>query len=151
MRLRPAMSSAAAAEVPGGAPRRSRAAPCDHAPVPSDFLPPDPYADAPQERPAFAPPDAPSGAAGAGSAEANRAVLALAAGAAALGLLAFTAGMLFFVTLPASIAGWVLGNQAKRTGTHADQAHVAVIMGVVGTIAGVVATIVWVLIWTDPS
>jgi hypothetical protein len=123
--------------------------------VPSEFLPPDPYADAPQEgpalapqeRPAFAPPDA----AVPPASDSNRAIMALAAGVAALGLLAFTAGMLFFVTLPASIAGWVLGNQAKRAGTRVDQANVAVIMGVVGTIAGVVATIVWVLIWTDPS
>jgi hypothetical protein len=116
--------------------------------VPSDFLPPDPYADTQQERPAFAPPGAPQAA---GKAESNRASVALAAGAAALGLLAFTAGMLFFVTLPASIVGWVLGNKAKRAGIRVDQATVAVIMGVVGTIAGVVATIVWVLIWTDTS
>jgi hypothetical protein len=115
--------------------------PCDHAPVPSDFLPPDPYADSQQE--GFLPPDAP-----APQAAGNRAVVALAAGAAALGLLAFTAGMLFFVTLPASIAGWVLGNKAKQAGARADQATVAVIMGIVGTIGGVIATIVWVLIWT---
>jgi hypothetical protein len=116
--------------------------------VPSDFLPPDPYADAQQERPAFAPPGLSHQA---GNAESNRAVVALAAGAAALGLLAFTAGMLFFVTLPASIAGWVLGKRARRAGTRVDQANVAVIMGVVGTIAGVAATIVWVLIWIDTS
>jgi hypothetical protein len=112
--------------------------------VPSDFLPPDPYADAQQEgRPVFAPPGAPAPAP-----EGRRAVVALAAGAAGLGLLVFTAGMLFFVTLPASIVGWVLGNKAKQVGTRADHANVAVIMGVVGTIAGVIATIVWVLIWT---
>jgi hypothetical protein len=110
--------------------------PCDHARVPTDFLPPDPHAETPQPTP------------GGGS---NRAVIALAAGVAALGLLAFTGGMLFFVTLPASIAGWVLGNQAKQAGTRVDQANVAVIMGIVGTIAGVVATIVWVLIWTRTS
>jgi hypothetical protein len=118
--------------------------------VPSDFLPPDPYADAQHERPAFAPPQ-PHGAAASPATDSNRAVMALAAGAAALGLLAFTAGMLFFVTLPASIVGWVLGNRAKRAGTRVDQANVAVIMGVVGTIAGVVATIVWVLIWTKTA
>jgi hypothetical protein len=118
--------------------------PCHHAPVPSDFLPPDPYADSQPE--GFLPPDAPAPRAGG-----NRAVLALAAGAAALGLLAFTAGMLFFVTLPASIVGWVLGNKAKQVGAHTDQANVAVIIGIVGTIAGVIATIVWVLIWTRTS
>jgi hypothetical protein len=121
--------------------------------VPSDFLPPDPYADVERdgERTRFAPPDAQAAAAARGGSQSNRAVVALAAGAAALGLLAFTAGMLFFVTLPASIAGWVLGTRARRAGTRVDQANVAVIMGVVGTIAGVVATIVWVLIWTDTS
>jgi hypothetical protein len=104
--------------------------------VPSDFLPPDPYAETRQPTP---------------GGDGNRAVIALAAGVAALGLLAFTAGMLFFVTLPASIAGWVLGNRAKQAGTRVDQANVAVIMGIVGTIAGVVATIVWVLVWTRTS
>jgi hypothetical protein len=114
-------------------------------PVPSDFLPPDPYADAQQEgRPVFAPPGAPVP-----EPEGRPAVVALATGAAALGLLVFTAGVLFFVTLPASIAGWVLGNKAKQVGARPDQANVAVIMGVVGTIGGVIATIVWVLIWTD--
>ena len=104
--------------------------------MPSDFLPPDPYAERQQPTP---------------GGDGNRAVIALAAGAAALGLLAFTAGMLFFVTLPASIAGWVLGSQAKQAGARVDQANVAVIMGIVGTIAGVVATIVWILIWTRTS
>jgi hypothetical protein len=131
--------------------RRGGGGPCHHAPVPSDFLPPDPYADAPEERPAFAPPEATSSAAGASAGAGNRAVLALAAGAAALGLLAFTAGMLFFITLPASIVGWVLGNKAKQVGAHTDQANVAVIMGIVGTIAGLIATIVWVLIWIRTS
>jgi hypothetical protein len=112
--------------------------------VPSDFLPPDPYADAQQEgRPVFGPPGGT-----APEPDARRAVVALAAGAAALGLLVFTAGVLFFVTLPASIVGWVLGNKAKQLGARRDQANVAVIMGVVGTIGGVIATIVWILIWT---
>jgi hypothetical protein len=116
--------------------------------VPSDFLPPDPYAHAPRESgaPAFVPPNAPAGAPAA-KRESNRAVGALAAGAAAIGLLVFTAGMLFFVTLPASIAGWVLGNQAKQAGARVDQANVAVIIGIVGTVAGVIAAIVWILVW----
>jgi uncharacterized membrane protein len=122
--------------------------------VPSDFLPPDPYADAPQDagRVVFVPPT-PSPTAPpsrpAPKPESNRAVAALAAGAAALGLLVFTAGVLFFVTLPASIAGWVLGNQAKQAGVHTDQANVAVIIGIVGTVSGVVAAVVWILIWTE--
>jgi hypothetical protein len=130
---------------PGGfAAGAGRAAGCDHARVPSDFLPPDPYADGQTEGGSgFAPPGAP-----APQPEGRSAVVALAAGAAGLGLLVFTAGMLFFVTLPASIVGWVLGNKAKQVGTRTDHANVAVIMGVVGTIAGVIATIVWVLIWT---
>ena len=127
--------------------RHGDGGPCDHARVPSDFLPPDPYADAqPEGGSGFAPPNAP-----APQPQGRGAVVALAAGAAALGLLVFTAGMLFFITLPASIVGWVLGNRAKQIGGRADQANVAVIMGVVGTIAGVIATIVWVLIWTNTS
>jgi hypothetical protein len=118
--------------------------------VPSDFLPPDPYADAPQDagRPVFVPPTGPpSGPAP--KRDSNGAVAALAAGAAALGLLVFTAGVLFFVTLPASIAGWVLGSRAKQAGVHTDQANVAVIIGIVGTVSGVVAAVVWILIWTE--
>jgi uncharacterized membrane protein len=118
--------------------------------VPSDFLPPDPHADAPQDagRVVFVPPTAPPSRP-APKRESNRAVTALAAGAAALGLLVFTAGVLFFVTLPASIAGWVLGNQAKHAGVRTDQANVAVIIGIVGTVSGVVAAVVWILIWTE--
>jgi hypothetical protein len=123
------------------------AGPCDHALVPSDFLPPDPYADAPQDagRPVFVPPNAPAGGREARRAS-NPAVGALAAGAAALGLLAITSGVLFFVTLPAAIAGWVLGQRAKADG-GSDQGNVAVIMGIVGTIFSVVAAVVWILIW----
>ena len=122
--------------------------------MPSDFLPPDPYADLPGTHrpggpPVFAPPDAARPAAAKG--HNNRAVVALALGSAGLGVLFFTAGALFVLTLPASIVGWVLGNKAKQVGARADQANVAVIMGVVGTIAGVIATIVWVLIWTKTA
>jgi hypothetical protein len=120
--------------------------------VPSDFLPPDPYADAPPDsgHPVFVPPNAaPRG--DPPERERNRAVGALAAGAAALGLLAFTAGMLFFVTLPASIAGWVLGSQARQAGVHTEQATVAVIIGIVGTVFGAIAAVVWILIWIDPG
>jgi hypothetical protein len=99
--------------------------------VPSDFLPPDPYAEGPTPK-----------------REGKPAVLALAAGAAALGLLALTTGALFFVTVPASIAAWVLGRRAKRMQGGSDQGNVAVIMGIVGTILGVAAGAVWIVIWT---
>jgi hypothetical protein len=116
--------------------------------VTSDFLPPDPHADAPQDvgRPVFAPPNARPGTTGA-KPESNRAVGALAAGAAALGLLAITSGVLFFVTLPASIAGWLLGRRAKLADGGSDQGNVAVIMGIVGTIFSLIAAAVWILIW----
>jgi hypothetical protein len=111
--------------------RDGRAGPCHHAPVPSEFLPPDPYADARGPR--------------RGS---NPAVLALAAGAAALGLLTLSTGALFFVTLPASVAAWVLGQRARRMEGGSDQGNVAVIMGVVGTVAGLAAAVLWIAIWT---
>ena len=91
--------------------------------VPSEFLPPDPYADAPTapqpaSRPAFLPPDG-SGAAGA-QPQNTKAVWALIFGSGSLGLLVFSAGLLFFLTLPASIVGWVLGNRAKRGSNGRD-------------------------------
>jgi len=114
--------------------------------VPSDFLPPDPYADAPQSGPpGFVPPNAPPTPA---RRDSNRAVVALGTGAASLGLLVFTAGMLFVVTLPASIVGWVLGKRAKQADPTSEQANVAVIMGIVGTILSAIATAVWIAIWT---
>jgi hypothetical protein len=102
--------------------------------VPSDFLPPDPYADAP----AAAPPERGR----------NPAVLALAAGAGALGLLVISTGALFVVTLPASIVAWVLGRRAKRLEGGSDQGNVAVIMGIVGAVLGAGAGVFWVAIWT---
>jgi len=120
--------------------------------VPTDFLPPDPHADAPQEpgRPVFVPPSAPADGPQP-KRESNRAVAALATGAAGLGLLVFSAGMLFIVTLPASIAGWVLGNRAKAADAGSDQANVAVIIGIVGTLFGVIAAIVWIVIVAEPE
>jgi hypothetical protein len=126
--------------------------PCDHARVPSEFLPPDPYADAPQDagRPVFVPPNAPAGGREARRGS-NPAVGALGAGAAALGLLAITSGALFFVTLPAAIAGWVLGRRAKLAEGGSDQGNVAVIIGIVGTVFGVIAAIVWIVIVAEPE
>jgi uncharacterized membrane protein len=132
--------------------------------VPSEFLPPDPYADAPglhrpgarrlTPQPVFVPPNAQLPAAAKG--QNNRAVSALALGSAGLGVLFFSAGVLFLLTLPASIAGWILGQQAKRRDVGREQADVAVIIGIVGTVLGVVAAVVWILIiaftdWTTSN
>ena len=118
--------------------------------VPSEFLPPDPYADAPAarqpaSRPAFLPPDG-SGAAGAATAQPqnNKAVWALIFGSGSLGLLVFSAGLLFFLTLPASIVGWVLGSKARHGSNGRDQANVAVIIAIIGLILSVIAAGIWI-------
>jgi hypothetical protein len=118
--------------------------------VPPDFLPPDPNAEqapAPQPaaRPVFLPPNAPIPPP-AGKRQNGRATAALGFGAGGLGLLFFSAGTLFFLTLPASIAGWVLGQQAKRRELGRDQANLAVIIGIVGVVLGVIAGVVWILL-----
>jgi hypothetical protein len=132
--------------------------------VPSQFLPPDPHADVPganrpgahrpSPQPVFVPPNAQVPVAAKG--QNNRAVAALALGSAGLGVLFFSAGALFLLTLPASIAGWVLGRQAKERPTGRDQANVAVIIGIVGTALGVIAAVAWILIisltdWTTTT
>jgi hypothetical protein len=118
--------------------------------VPPDFLPPDPHAEhdpAPQPaaRPVFLPPNAtlppPPG-----QRENGRATTALGLGAGGLGLLVFSVGALFFLTIPASIAGWILGVQAKRRPVGRDQANIAVIIGIVGVILGVIAGVVWIVL-----
>jgi len=118
--------------------------------VPSEFLPPDPYADAPPapqpaSRAVYLPPNATLPPAP-GQRENRRATTGLAFGAAGLGVLFFSAGALFFLTLPASIAGWILGQQAKRGEDGHDQAKLAVTLGIVGVAFGVVAGVVWVLL-----
>jgi hypothetical protein len=117
--------------------------------VPSEFLPPDPYADLPgaQRRsgePAFVPPHAPLPVTDHN--QSGRPVAALALGSAGLGVLVFTAGALFLLTLPASVAGWILGRQAKGHETASDQANLAVTIGIVGTVLGVIAAVVWIVI-----
>jgi hypothetical protein len=117
--------------------------------VPPEFLPPDPYAEAPPapqpaSRLVFLPPN-PTLPASA-QAQNNRAVVAMIFGSGSLGLLVFSAGLLFFLTLPASIAGWILGNRAKRLETGRDQANVAVILGIVGVVLSVIAAVVWILL-----
>ena len=85
--------------------------------VQPEFLPPDPHAEAPPpaqpaSRPVFLPPNATQPAPA--EAQNNRAVASLIFGSGSLGLLFFSAGVLFFLTLPASIVAWILGNRAKR-------------------------------------
>jgi hypothetical protein len=118
--------------------------------VQPEFLPPDPHAEAPPapqpgSRPVFLPP----GAAGAAAAQPqnNKAVWALIFGSGSLGLLVFSAGLLFFLTLPASIVGWVLGSRAKRTTNGRDQANVAVIIAIVGLVLSVIAAGIWIALF----
>jgi hypothetical protein len=118
--------------------------------VQSEFLPPDPYAEAPPAprpaaRPVFLPPDA--AGAGAAQPQGNKAVWALIFGSGSLGLLVFSAGLLFFLTLPGSIVGWVLGNRAKRTSNGRDQANVAVIIAIVGLVLSVIAAGIWIALF----
>jgi hypothetical protein len=117
--------------------------------VQPEFLPPDPHAEAPptpqpMSRPVFLPPNATTGAPA--EAQNNKAVWALIFGSGSLGLLVFSAGLLFFLTLPASIAGWILGTRAKRMETGRDQANVAVIIAIVGVVLSVIAGAVWILL-----
>jgi hypothetical protein len=117
--------------------------------VTEQFLPPDPDAEAqppplPAARPAFLPPTTPPPAPA--QRKDNRSTLALGLGAGALGVLFFTAGMLFFLTLPASIVAWTLGNRAKGAPAGGDQANLAVIIGIVGVVFGAIAGVVWILL-----
>jgi hypothetical protein len=117
--------------------------------VQPEFLPPDPHAQAPPApplaaRPAFLPPNATHPAPA--QAQNNRAVASLIFGSGSLGLLFFSAGLLFFLTLPGSIAAWILGSRAKRLGTERDQANVAVIIAIAGVVLGVIAGVVWIVL-----
>ena len=114
-----------------------------------EFLPPDPYAPAPPApqpaaRPVFLPPNATHSAPA--QAQDNRAVASLIVGSGSLGLLFFSAGLLFFLTLPGSVVAWILGNRAKRLATGHDQANVAVIIAIVGVVLSVIAGVVWILL-----
>jgi hypothetical protein len=117
--------------------------------VQPEFLPPDPHAPAPPapqpaSRPTFLPPNA--GQSAPAQPQNNRAVASLIFGSGSLGLLFFSAGLLFFLTLPASIVAWVLGRRAKRLDTGRDQANVAVIIAIAGVVLGVIAGIVWIVL-----
>jgi hypothetical protein len=118
--------------------------------VAPEFLPPDPYAETqpapqPAAHPHFLPPNTPLPPVS-GQRQNGRATAALALGAGGLGLLFFSAGMLFFLTIPASLAGWILGTQAKRRELGRDQANVAVVIGIVGVVLGVIAAVVWIVL-----
>ena len=117
--------------------------------VQPEFLPPDPHAPAPPaplpaSRPPFLPPNADQPVPA--QPQNNRAVVSLIFGSGSLGLLFFSAGLLFFLTLPASIVAWVLGRRAKRLETGRDQANVAVIIAIAGVVLGVIAGIVWIVL-----
>ena len=117
--------------------------------VQPEFLPPDPHAEAPPApqpaaRPVFLPPSAALPAPSQG--QNNRAVAALIFGSGSLGLLVFSAGLLFFLTLPGSIAGWILGHRAKGMETGRDQADVAVVIAIVGVVLSVIAAAVWIVL-----
>jgi hypothetical protein len=117
--------------------------------VQPEFLPPDPHAEAspapqPVSRPVFLPPNATHPAPA--QAQNNRAVASLIFGSGSLGLLVFSAGLLFFLTLPGSIAAWILAKRAKRVDTARDQANVAVIIAIAGVVLGVIAGIVWIVL-----
>ena len=86
----------------------------------------------------------PAGAAATAEPQNSKAVWALIFGSGSLGLLVFSAGLLFFLTLPASIVGWVLGNKARRGSNGRDQANVAVIIAIVGLILSVIAAGIWI-------
>jgi hypothetical protein len=118
--------------------------------VQSEFLPPDPHAEAPPapqpaSRPVFLPPD--GARAATAQPQNNKAVWALIFGSGSLGLLVFSAGLLFFLTLPASIVGWVLGSRAKRASNGRDQANVAVIIAIVGLVLSVIAAGIWIALF----
>lgn len=118
--------------------------------VQPEFLPPDPHAESPPapqpaSRPVFLPPTAPVAAPA--QTQNTKAVWALIFGSGSLGLLVFSAGLLFFLTLPASVAGWILGNRAKRVSTGRDQADVAVIISIVGVVLGVIAAGIWIALF----
>ena len=118
--------------------------------VQPEFLPPDPHAEAPPapqpaSRPVFLPPNEATGPSA--QTRSNTATWALIFGSGSLGLLVFSAGLLFFLTLPASIVGWVLGNRAKRGSNGGDQANVAVIIAIVGLVLSVIAAGIWIALF----
>lgn len=108
-----------------------------------DFLPPDPHAPGPPPprppaaRSTFAPPQGEP--ARSPRKRDDRAFVGLALGSGALAVLFLTVGGLYFLTLPFSVAAWVLGARTKRLTPEHPQAQVTLLLGIVGTVLAVVA------------
>ena len=72
----------------------------------------------------------------------------------AVGLLTLTAGLAAPLTLPVSIAGWILGVKGKRRVDGGEpvgdrpMAVAAQVSGIAGAVLGVLALIVWILLAT---
>jgi hypothetical protein len=124
---------------------------------------PPPRFDAPQEQPAPPAPaqqqEPPSGptfvrpVAGAPAGQGNRAALwAIWLGITGVALLVLSLGSLFPLTLPLSVAAWVLAGRARRqiesgATTQGDgQANAALWLGRIGVIAGVAALVVFIVL-----
>jgi hypothetical protein len=102
--------------------------------TPSGWLPPAARGAPPERRSDEPPPPA------APAEPAARAVWALVLSITGLALLLASLGTLFLITLPCSIAGWVLALRARG----GDRATAALWLARIGVIAGIVAAIVFV-------
>lgn len=87
------------------------------------------------------------------------AVAALVLGIAGILITFFFAGFLFFVSLPCSIAAWVLGVKGKKLATPNPEleptkpagrgmAQAGLICGIVGIVLAILAIVFWVLLFT---
>jgi hypothetical protein len=131
--------------APGGKPAPRFDAPHWEPPVqPAQPAEPTAAPPAPPTAPVFAQPK---------RGERNRAAgWALAFGIAGLVLLLLSFGTLFIVTLPCSVAAWVMGAQARRridgdeTVQGRGQATAALWLGRIGVIAGVAAMVVFIVL-----
>jgi hypothetical protein len=107
--------------------------------MPSGWLPPVAPGGEPS-RPRFERPSQPVPAG-----PAKGAVWALVLGIAGLALLLVSLGTLFIVTLPCSVAAWVLAVRARGTGPGgAGQATAALWLARIGVVAGVAAAVVFI-------
>jgi hypothetical protein len=106
--------------------------------TPSGWLPPVAPGSEPV-RPRFEPaPPAPR------SGPSRQAVWALVLSIGALSLLLISLGTLFILTLPCSVAGWVLALRARGAAGETGQATAALWIARIGVIAGMVAAIVFI-------
>ena len=118
-------------------------------PPPRFDVPPQPTAPARPEPPAAGPTFVRPSATAQGERN-SAAVWAVALGITGLALLVLSLGSLFVVTLPCSIAAWVLGARARRqidsgaSGRGKGQAVAALWLGRIGVIAGVAAMVVFI-------